>query len=56
VRLLKSADDTKLVGSINLSGGRILGKISSTKEWSCAGMGCSGRCLSHCPCRCSRNV
>ena len=26
------------------------------KEWSGAGMGCPGRCLSHCPSKCSRNV
>ena len=36
--------------------GWILGKISSQKECSDTGMGCPGRCLSHCPWKHSRDM
>jgi len=36
--------------------GWIFRSISTQKEWSGTGMGCSGRWLCHCPLRCSRTV
>jgi len=36
--------------------GWMLGRITSLKEWSGAGIGCPGRWWSHCPQRCSRNI